>query len=255
MDDSFVVIYAARTATDAHQLKNLLAEAGIRAEVTNTVLEGGAGVELLGWPTLARVVVAGKDAERARQTALEFDRKIAAMARAPAGEDSESEPPPTVPEAWPRCPRCFAPRVTKCPICGTTGVGFAQADPEYVGTPGLADDAQPTSCGCGTGGCSGGSSAAAAEDGLSDATGGEVSQPTEPEAAGPELMLVCPTCDEPFVPQYALGCPVCYHEFPDGFAPDPPRAAREPIGPRTIAVVLGLVGLVVAVFVYFAMLF
>ena len=251
MDESFVVIYAARTAPDAHQLKNLLAEAGIRAEVTNTALEGGAGVELLGWPTLARVVVAGEDAERARQMALEFDAQLAALARAPAEEEPESEPPPTAPEAWPRCPRCCAPRITRCPICGTTGVGFAQADPEYAGTPGLADDAEPMSCGCGSGGCLGGSPATKVEDGLS----GEASPLSEPEAAEPQLVLVCPTCDEPFVPQYSLGCPVCYHEFPDGFTPDPPRAPREPISARMVAVVAGLVGLLLAVFLYFALLF
>ena len=177
------------------------------------------------------------------------------MARAPEEDDSESGAPLALPEAWPRCPRCRAPRVTKCPICGTTGVGFAQADPEYIGMPGLADDAEPMSCGCGSGGCSGGPSAVPVEDGLSEAAGGETSEPSEVEAEAPSLVLVCPTCDEPFVPQYSLGCPVCYHEFPDGYTPDPPSAAREPISSRAIAVIVGLVGLLLAVFLYFALLF
>ena len=45
-----VTIYAARTATDAHQLKNLLVEAGIPATVTNAVLEVAPLVEVDGRP-------------------------------------------------------------------------------------------------------------------------------------------------------------------------------------------------------------
>ena len=256
MDEDLVVIYAARTATDAHQLRNLLVEAGIQATVTNTVLEGGSGVDIIGWPTLARVAVAKKDAERARQMALEFDRRIAATALAPEEEAPEGEPPPTVPDGWPRCPRCGARRATRCPICGTAGTDFAQVDPEFVGAPDPDEDAQPiSSCGCGSGGCSHGQSAAHGENGLTDASGAETSEPTEAESDAPELMLVCPTCDEPFVPEYARGCPACDHEFPDGYDPEPEPAVHERIGVRAIAVILGLVGLLIAVFVYFASLF
>lgn len=30
--------------------------------------------------------------------------------------------------SWPRCPRCGAPRITKCPACGTSGTSFPAAD-------------------------------------------------------------------------------------------------------------------------------
>ena len=256
MDEELVVIYAARTATDAHQLKNLLVEAGIRATVTNTVLEGGSGVDIIGWPTLARVAVARKDAETARQMAMEFDQRIAAMSLAPKDETPEGESPPSVPEKWPLCPQCGARRVTRCPICGTAGTDFARVDPEFVGAPDLNEDAQPiSSCGCGSGGCSHGQSAVNVENGLTDASRADTSQPTEVESDAPEVTLVCTTCDEPFVPEYSLGCPACDHAFLDGYDPEPGPVVREQISSRTIAVILGLVGLLIAVFVYFASLF
>ena len=55
MSDKQVTIYHARTAQDAQVLKNVLAEAGIRALVTNEVLADGAGTDILGWPSLAQV--------------------------------------------------------------------------------------------------------------------------------------------------------------------------------------------------------
>ncbi|HUT90872.1 MAG TPA: hypothetical protein VMY37_15310 [Thermoguttaceae bacterium] len=251
-----VVIYAARTATDAHQLKNLLIEAGIQATVTNTVLEGGSGVDIIGWPTLARVAVAKKDAETARQMALEFDQRIAAMSLAPKDEMPEGESPPSVPEKWHLCPQCGARRTTRCPICGTTGTEFAQADPEFVGTPGLSEDAQPiSSCGCGSGGCSHGQSAVNVENGLTGAAGAEAHERREAESDAPEVMLVCTTCDEPFVPEYSRRCPACDHEFPDGDDVESDPAARDRMGVRAVAVILGLAVLFIAVFVYFASLF
>ena len=65
MSDGLKVIYAARNSPEAHMLKNHLGEAGIRAIVTNDVLEGGVGVDIVGWPTLPRVAVAAEDAEAA----------------------------------------------------------------------------------------------------------------------------------------------------------------------------------------------
>ena len=255
MDEDLVVIYAARTATDAPPLKHLLVEAGIPATVTDTVLEGGSGVDIIGWPTLARVAVAEKDAETARQMAMEFDGRIAATSLAPKGEMPEGEAPASMPETWPCCPRCGARRVTKCPICGTSGTEFAEADPEFAGTPDLHEDAQPiTSCGCGSGGCSAGESAVKVENGLSGVAGADAPEQRKVESDTPEVVLVCPTCDEAFAPEYARRCPACDHEFVDGHDAEPPPAEREQIGRRAIAVILAIVALLIAVFVYFAII-
>lgn len=252
MAEELTVIYAARTATDAHQLKNLLVEAGINATVTNTVLEGGAGVDVVGWATLARVVVAGGDAEAARRMALEFDRRIAAASRAPDDEPADAETPPSLPEGWPSCPECGARRMTRCPVCGTAGTDFVQADPDFVGSLAIDQDAQPLSCGCGSGGCSSGSSASDADQAAACAPDAAALDPSQPEGDLP-LMLVCPTCDDPFVPEYARRCPSCGHEETDGYESEPQR--REPISPRAIAAILALFALAVGFVVYFAMLF
>ena len=64
MADKSTVIYAGRTMQDAHLLRNLLADEGIQALVINDLLQGGSGVDIVGWPTAARVVVAEQDAPR-----------------------------------------------------------------------------------------------------------------------------------------------------------------------------------------------
>ena len=71
------VIYAAANMQQAYLLKSVLADRGIVAIVANGMLQGGSGVDMVGWPTLARVVVAECDAVLARQIALEFDRRTA----------------------------------------------------------------------------------------------------------------------------------------------------------------------------------
>jgi hypothetical protein len=122
------VVYAARNAPEAHFLRNLLAESGIKAVVTNDVLEGGAGVDIVGWPTLPRVVVAEENADAARQLALEFERSRGG-ASGLAPEDAKPPEPSRVPPWWPRCPGCGAPRLAQCPCCGTAGTEFLSADP------------------------------------------------------------------------------------------------------------------------------
>ena len=112
MSDKTAVIYAARNMQEAHLLKDALAEAGIRQTVINDMLEGGSGVDIVGWPTLARVVVAEEDAQRAREMALEFERRAADMGREGlpaqqnAPEQGRPEEKPREPVEWPTCPRC-----------------------------------------------------------------------------------------------------------------------------------------------------
>ena len=214
MADKTTVIYAGRTMQDAHLLRNLLADEGIQAVVINDLLQGGSGVDIVGWPTAARVVVAEQDAPRARQIAVEFDRRAAAAAQenaaakenqpeADAAEEHVREPAAD----WPACPQCGARRMTRCPVCGTAGTQFPSADMDFSGLLGLPE-APPSTCHCGPGGCT-------------------PATPTSQEAASepqpgvpPQRMLTCTTCDEPFVPEYPRRCEWCGHTFADGYEVD-----------------------------------
>jgi len=217
------VVYAAGTLHEAHFLRNLLEERGIRAIVTNADLQGDPTPGLWGWEwtSLPRVAVSEEDATNARQIALEFDRSIGRSAEGSAATRSAEEPradrsepgenvvrPETLPESWPRCPRCGAPRITKCPACGTSGSGFPPADQ----------------------------------------TGDEASG----EAAAAPLLL-CIECDEPFTPEYAHDCEWCGHEFAEGFRP-PPAADNSDLSPALLAVIGVTLAVVVGLIVYFAIL-
>lgn len=170
MADNPIVIYRARTAPEAELIKARLAEQGIKALVTNDLLEGGRGVDLLGWPTDARVVVGEADAERARQIALEFEAEQGHRREQPLEEIAGGE------WAWPVCPECDSQRTTTCPGCGRSGTDFGPGD--------LAPHA-------------------AAEDRAED---------------DQTQVLICPTCDEPFVPKYLPRCEWCGHVFEPGAA-------------------------------------
>jgi putative signal transducing protein len=81
-DDSLhnpTTVYSASSVQQAHFLKNLLTETGINAMVSNELLHRGSGVDLVGLPTAVKVVVAAKDAQTARELALEFDRRTAVL--------------------------------------------------------------------------------------------------------------------------------------------------------------------------------
>jgi hypothetical protein len=213
------VVYAARTIQHAHLLRGLLEEKGIRAIVTNTVLEGGAGVDVLGWATLARVAVNEENLAEARQIAIEFDRLTRPQDEEEATvDDSPQEAPQpadttvrpgTLGESWPRCPQCGAPRITRCPACGTSGSGFPPADD----------------------------------------SGEELA-----EAEQAPRLLLCIECDEPFAPEYAGECEWCGHEFPEGFRPD--RAAEtDELSPGLLAVLGAALAVVVGLLIYFTILF
>ena len=246
MSDNQKVIYAARTSQEAHLLRNLLVEEGIKAVVVNAMLEHG-GIDLVGWATLARVVVTDDDALKARQIAMKFDRKgVEAAAAAQAAEQPpDAEAAPTVINEWPRCPECDAPRSTKCPICGTAGSDFAPVDMGFTWVPDPDDAAAAASCSCGPGGCTPAGSSA---DGSSADNG--VPAPGEDEDPFGK-MLMCPTCDEPFTPEYPRLCEWCGHEFEDGFEVELPTGQPEQIDSRVIAVIVGLLALLVALAAYF----
>ncbi|NLX99379.1 MAG: hypothetical protein GXY83_24850 [Rhodopirellula sp.] len=146
-------------------------------------------------------------------------------------------------EQWPHCPQCHAPRTTQCPICETAGTDFLPVDPEYAASPDGGSDALATSCDCGT--------------------GGNCSEPCPPaqdaEPSGAErdevFMVICPTCDEPFVPRHPNRCQWCGHRFPDGYTVDVDEDAPEQFNSRVIGAMVGLGALLLAVAIYFATMF
>jgi hypothetical protein len=245
MADREVIIYAAQNLQQAHLLKFVLAEAGIRAEVSNALLQGGSGVDIVGWPTLARVVVAEPDAVEARKIALEFDRKAVSTEDSRASAEWESPGRPDVLVAWPICPQCRARRSTRCPVCGTAGSDFPPADLEPENPLGLPIATAGQGPCCGPGGCSipeGG-------DVVQDRSGDGHKTDSPPS-------LLCPTCDEPFAPEFPNRCEWCGHEFPDGYRTELPEPPSEPYsGGRVIAVVVAILVLAAAIAYYLVRLF
>jgi hypothetical protein len=124
MSDQPTVIYTAANPLDAHELKNLLADEGIEAYVINDALQAVTGEVPLGWATAARVLVAQRDALRARTLAEAFDRQTVAARREPRSEAATA----TTLMALALCPACGRPRTAVCPICETAGADFLSGD-------------------------------------------------------------------------------------------------------------------------------
>lgn len=225
MTDKHRVIYVAASVGQAYVLKNLLADNGIAAYVTNDTLNAvhfAAGdflIRLAGAPglydTAPSVVVLEKDADNARRIALAADANLQAKTRSPeleeleraAGDDAE----------WPDCPYCRRPRLASCPVCETAGTHFDEAF-----LPEGAADGQP-------------------------ASEGDRREP---------LMVICPTCDEPFAPQFPPRCEWCGHRFAG--LPEPPPAEAQAAPPaawefngRVVMVVAGLVAATAALLGWF----
>ncbi len=247
MEDRPTVIYVAGSVQQAYMLKNLLAEQGIEAIVTNETLEKGSGVDYVGWATLARVVVDEADAPLARAIALEHDRQGAEMAQEQQPSDDALVQAEAVPESWPRCPECGAPRVTRCPICKTTGTEFPLADDQYVWGMGL--DELPDgkhSCSCGGHTC--GPQAPADQE---EEPAGSSAEPPDDEHSPEHLVLMCPTCSEPFVPEFPRRCTWCDHEFDEGFEPEEIVQPLPQADSRVVAIVVGLLILAAVIVAYF----
>jgi len=227
MSSKQVVIYRAGTPEDAYLLKNLLADAGIRAEVINDTLTGGSA-RIVGWSVLPAVMVNQDDAQAARQMAVEFDRQdIQSMKAAePADFEADEPRPDKLPDDWPMCPQCDRRRTTACPFCGTSGTDFQPADrmPEETGEER---------------GEEGGNSSA-----------------TQSPALYAALRL-CPTCDEPFSPCYLPVCEGCGHVFDAGAIDSTDNLTRpvDTINFRVVVALLATIGLIVAMVGYFVWLF
>jgi hypothetical protein len=251
MEDQPTVIYVAGSLEQAHMLKNLLADEGIRAVITNETLSKGTGVDYVGWQTLPRVMVDAKDAAAARQIALKHDRRAVEMAGGESPDDSTAVEGHLVPEAWPRCPGCGSPRITYCPVCKTTGIDFPETDDEYVWGMGLDEPAEERTSSCGScGAC--GRHGPPTDGGVDDESVDEAT--ADDETASPRLVLTCPTCSEPFVPEFPRRCAWCGHEFDEGYEPDDIVEPLPQSNGRVVAVAVGLLLLLVAVGIYFAFL-
>lgn len=148
-------------------------------------------------------------------------------------------------DEWPHCPECRAPRTTHCPICETAGVDFLQVDPRYAPAPDDRAEASPISCGCGSGNCSSAPCENPVEEQLEE---------FDPHEVATGMMVLCPTCDEPFVPEHPNRCEWCGHQFPDGYTVDVAGGEPEQLNSRTIGVMLGLAVVLLALAVYFASL-
>ncbi|MBN1909722.1 MAG: DUF2007 domain-containing protein [Pirellulales bacterium] len=263
MDSDLVVIYVASSPQQAHLLRATLEQQGINAVVTNDVLEGGSGVDIVGWATQARVLVDQRDAVLARQIAMEHDRRGALLAQ--EHEWPETVPDQVTPSHWPCCPVCGKRRITTCTICKTTGADFLEADSQYTWGMGLpevpGEAASPgASCGCGGGGCGGSTNEHHAKpaDESCPSLGVPETQPAEADLPDDEpvaLVLMCPTCDEPFVPEFARECDGCGHQFPDGCPIElPEQPVAEQNNPRVTAVLVAFVLLLGGLAAYFAVI-
>jgi ribosomal protein L37AE/L43A len=201
MPQEFPTIYRAKNLQEAYLLKDVLEEEGIHATVSNEILQGGSGVDIVGWPTLPQLLVSENDAARAREIVMKFDDSssvgLTPHDRQPV--DIENE----VVDEWPCCPECGEPRSTRCTFCGTSGIDFPPADANAGDLPEMPSDrAEDAShCNCGHGGCGN--------------HGGDCEEESPEEVSLPPL-VICPTCDEPFQPRYARRCQNCGYEFSDG---------------------------------------
>jgi hypothetical protein len=219
MANSHKVIYIAASVEQAHILKNALSEQGIFAYVANEALQIAGGELPHGSPTAARVVVDEEDAEDAREIALAFDRAAQEAALGSTEEQAEDEAALDAEEAskWPCCPHCGRPRHTSCPVCETAGNSFPQAFmPE-------------------------------------EEAGEERDDGHSPDGAPQRLLLICPTCDEPFAPQFLARCEWCGHRFRDGSElPPPAPPVVSEASYRVWLVMAGLILFVAAAFAFFA---
>lgn len=151
---------------------------------------------------------------------------------------------------WPRCPHCDAPRITRCPVCQTTGSDFPEADTEYVWGLGLEEMAETDTAECESGAC--GAASSCARQGVPEGDASEFDEEDGGERSHPVLM--CPTCDEPFLPAYPRRCAWCGYDFQEGYEVDVVDQPPEQIGGRVILILLALAALLATVTGYFVVI-
>lgn len=224
MPDHPVVIHTASSVLEAHQLKNVLAEAGIQAFISNEAIEGLVGAPPVILSAAAKVLVSSEQQAAARQIIGEFLKQSPRREDAApptsgheslddgssAGESRPNRRSDVAPGQLESCPDCGRRRTAVCPICQTAGSDFPP---------------------------------------------GEMPVARESDAEEPPL-LICPTCDEPFEPNYLRHCEWCGHDFGSGIVPPEPRGKppAQPLNLRVIGVALALGAFLCGAMVYFAKL-
>ncbi len=70
--------------------------------------------------------------------------------------------------------------------------------------------------------------------------------PRGQKKAAPGMTVLCPTCDEAFVAEHANRCAWCGYQHPDGYDVDEAKAGADEASARSVAVLLGVAALVLA---------
>lgn len=248
MAENRVVIFEAPTIDAAYRLRSVLDQEGIAAVVLASCQPAAEAAP--GRPVAARVAVDPQYAEQARHIVRVWQRTAAGEAGQQAPEGSGQQAAGSagartaghIPPNWPRCPQCHVPRLTWCPICQTAGTRFEAADdvPSDLFDE-LAGGACAVECSGSVCARSTHSPPAAQIQPPEAPAGTEAGLQRGGEAPG---MVLCPTCDEPFVPAFARHCEWCGYEFADGvdFTPLLPEEA-ESLGPRALGVFVALLAL------------
>jgi len=217
MDDKQQVIYTAANSQQAHLLCNILEDCGIDATVTNEALQGASGELAVGWSTDPRVMVSERDAEKARQVALDFEQRLA---DSDDETDSYDNPSDNQWADWPTCPRCSLRRQVVCKVCETAGTNFQLAEFVVEAAPIRQTQTESEESG------------------------------KEETDDGPPLLLICPNCDESFPPRFFRYCEDCGHDF--GFGVELQLKEPPEVNGRAIIVVVALGLLALAFSAYFA---
>jgi hypothetical protein len=226
-NEKLVSVYTASTPGQADIARLALEEAGIRAALTNDLLQGVHGFATVGAHALPNVLVAESDVAAAKEVLaaltpdsgfLTWNRK---SMRGTAGGENAGEVRAI--DAWPLCPRCQKPRMTVCPICSTSGNNFPRADENF-------DQEESV----------------------------QVVQIENADAAAPlpeqRLAVICTTCDEPWLARFLRRCEWCGHDFGAGLKLDrvpQVREPTEPINPRAVLLTVIMAVVLCGVFAWF----
>ena len=125
---------------------------------------------------------------------------------------------------------------------------------EFVGpSEAGANPSAVTSCGCGPTGCGGGHESC--EDTAAPDPSGATAESADQPPPRPQPMLMCPTCDEPFVPAFPRLCEWCGRQFDDGYevALDTPSPIEQ-ISFRAVLVIAGLLLVMALAVIYFTLI-
>jgi hypothetical protein len=167
-------------------------------------------------------------------------------------EDAEARPWAD----WPRCPRCGTRRETACPDCALPGDDFALAELDPAADFGESQPAPsdgphtPTAAWAHAQDCTATPRQASGPN--------QTSVPPDDQGppasdAGPDLLLVCPICDEAFPPRFFRRCRKCGHDF--GSGPEFDANEKPTTNFRIIITLLAVLAVIAGIGCYLLFLF